>query len=132
LDKPVMIKVKLQLASDSSTEKWYLTPERFQEAAQLLASQAELPRKPALDRECELCNDGCIERRYPGCHVNNIQHGFCSACIRQWMLEHDTCPFCRRENRGTADQRRDRLMLSVTLATGANVRRALSIICHRC
>jgi hypothetical protein len=48
------------------------------------------------------------------------------------MLEHDTCPFCRRENRGTADQRRDRLMLSVTLATGANVRRALSIICHRC
>jgi len=130
-DKPVMIKVKLQLSSDSSKEKWYLEEAKFNEAAQLLIiSQAEL--KPTDGRECEICNVGCIERRYPGCGVRATQHGFCSACIRSWMAEHDTCPFCRRENSGTADQRQDRLMLSVSLATGANVRKALSIICHRC
>lgn len=69
-DRPAMIKVKLQLSSDSSQEKWYLTEAEFQEAAQLLAKQAEL--KPTDDRECELCNDGCIERRYPDCHVRTI------------------------------------------------------------
>lgn len=46
------------------------------------------------------------------------------------MAEHDTCPFCRQENPGSAEQRRERLMLSVSVAEDANVRTALSIICH--
>lgn len=125
-DKHVVIKVKVQLCSDSSSEKWFLTESEFQEVAALLLGEIEAPRKTLHKRECELCNEGHFERRYPGC-----QHGFCSACIRRWMAEHDTCPYCRLENPGSAEQRRERLMLSMSVAAGTNVRTALAIICHR-
>lgn len=68
-DKHLMVKVSLQLASDQSVEKWYLTEEEFHEVAQLLTREVSSTGKRASDRECELCNDGSIERRYPGCQV---------------------------------------------------------------
>lgn len=129
-DKHVIIKVKLQLRSDSSVDKWFLTEAEFQEAACLLAGQEPKLRRSVPDRLCEVCLEGSIERRYPGCQVRETQHGFCSACIHRWMTEHDTCPFCRQELPGTAEQRKERLMMSVSVASDSNVRTALSIIFH--
>lgn len=125
-DKHVVIKVKVQLSSDSSRDKWFLSESEFQVVAALLIGEPEAPRKALHERECELCYGGYIERRYPGC-----QHGFCSACIREWMIQHDTCPFCRQKNPGNAEQRRERLLLSVNVAAAPNVCTALAIICHR-
>lgn len=69
-DKHVIIKTKVQLCSDSSVDKWFLTEAEFQEAACLLTGQAPKLRKSASERLCELCTEGSLERRYPGCQVS--------------------------------------------------------------
>ena len=44
--------------------------------------------------ECYICLNGLEEAK--GIELC-CGHGFCRACIEKWLVDHDTCPVCRKK-----------------------------------
>ncbi|KAL5317249.1 hypothetical protein ACEPPN_014344 [Leptodophora sp. 'Broadleaf-Isolate-01'] len=56
---------------------------------------------PAEDRNCIICTERLGQPKPDGTIENPVrtqcQHIFCEHCLCAWIVEHESCPFCRRE-----------------------------------
>lgn len=45
--------------------------------------------KVHMPKECGICYKDVIDTKLP------CKHSFCTSCIKKWLLDNDTCPYCR-------------------------------------
>ncbi|KAF2865791.1 hypothetical protein BDV95DRAFT_467456, partial [Massariosphaeria phaeospora] len=47
------------------------------------------------DMDCPICRDTMSSRA--GVRTNACYHAFCLECLGTWVVESQTCPYCRTE-----------------------------------